>query len=76
MARWKDIIVTPDRSLRETVEVINGGNAQAAIVCEKDGTLLGIVTDGDVRRAILAGVDLDEPVRSSLKSPCTSVGPD
>ena len=32
------------------------------LVVDKEGRLLGIVTDGDVRRAILAEISPDEPV--------------
>jgi dTDP-glucose pyrophosphorylase len=40
-----------------------------ALVVDGERHLLGTVTDGDVRRAILAGVDLDQPVAKLLEQP-------
>ena len=45
----------------ETLRRIDQGNLQLALV-ERDGKIVGTVTDGDVRRALLGGVGLDASV--------------
>lgn len=52
----------PDATIRDAVERINRGASQTALVVDAERHLLGIVTDGDVRRAILRDIPLDRPV--------------
>lgn len=62
MAINPDLIVPPGASLREVLESITKNSRQAAVVVDADGRLAGLVTDGDLRRAILRGVSLASPV--------------
>ncbi|HRH81869.1 MAG TPA: nucleotidyltransferase family protein [Thiobacillaceae bacterium] len=66
MSHWRDVLVAPDDSIRDTVRAIDAAALQIALVADADGRLLGTVTDGDVRRGILSGVGLDEPVRTIM----------
>src|SRR5271157_6314776 len=61
-------LVTAQDSIRSTMEVIGRFAKGIAMVIDEDRRLLATVTDGDVRRAILAGVNLDHPV-SRLQKP-------
>lgn len=60
--KTKRILVTPEVSIRETMRVIQDGGLAIALVRDSNDRLMGTVTDGDIRRAILAGLSLDEPV--------------
>ncbi len=51
--------VSPDTVLRAAVRVLNEKNLGAVLVCDGEGGIAGILTDGDVRRLILQGVDWD-----------------
>lgn len=62
MNRWKDILITSDTSIFKAIEIIDAGSLQIALVVDVSGKLFGTVTDGDIRRAILKGVDLGRPV--------------
>jgi dTDP-glucose pyrophosphorylase len=55
-------VVPSGRSIREVMRTIDQGEAAIALVVGDDGRLQGTVSDGDVRRALLAGADLDDPV--------------
>jgi arabinose-5-phosphate isomerase len=52
-------VVAPGTSMLETISVMNKGRLGTAIVAA-DERVLGIITDGDLRRAIAAGVDLQK----------------
>jgi dTDP-glucose pyrophosphorylase/predicted transcriptional regulator len=54
-------VVSEDTALIETLRRIDQGNLQLALV-ERDGKIVGTVTDGDVRRALLGGIGLDASV--------------
>lgn len=44
--------------------LINGNGKRLAFIVESDNTLVGILTDGDIRRLLLEGVTLDAKVAS------------
>jgi dTDP-glucose pyrophosphorylase len=58
-------VVTEMMPLIEALRRIDEGNLQLAVV-ERDGKIVGTVTDGDVRRALLNGVGLDTPVNQVM----------
>ncbi|QXH48305.1 nucleotidyltransferase family protein [Pseudomonas xanthosomatis] len=66
MKNWKNIVVSPQASLREAILRIDASGIQMALVAEEDMRLVGLLTDGDVRRAILNGQDLDGPVAACM----------
>ncbi|WP_435627918.1 nucleotidyltransferase family protein [Candidatus Ferrigenium straubiae] len=68
----KKILVSPDSSIRDTIQLIDSSAMQIALVVDGDNHLLGTVTDGDVRRGILRGVALNETV-DKIMNPNPSV---
>jgi dTDP-glucose pyrophosphorylase len=62
--RLERILVSPRTTLRATIECIDAGAIEIALVVDEHRRLLGTVTDGDVRRALLAGADLEDPIDS------------
>lgn len=58
------IIISPESAILDAIRVIDAGGAQIALVADEQRRLIGTLTDGDVRRALLRGVRLEEPVRS------------
>lgn len=62
MKDWKKTIIPPTAQLIEAVQKLDESAAQICLVSTQDGYLVGTITDGDVRRAILRGVPLTESV--------------
>ena len=60
--RFDQILITQDATVRRAIESIDAGAIEIALVVDGHGRLIGTVTDGDVRRALLSGVTLDDPV--------------
>lgn len=56
------IAIGPDDTLREAIEQVDRNGRGAVLVLDADGRLLDVLTDGDLRRAVLAGTDLEIPV--------------
>lgn len=59
MQNWRKICVGPNDSLEHTMQVIDAGAERIALVTDPDMHLLGVVTDGDIRRALLRHMPLD-----------------
>ena len=53
-------IVYPDTPLKETVLIMSEKGFGAALVVDKEGNLVGIITDGDLRRFLEAGGSIDK----------------
>ena len=59
-------VVIPSSPIRDAIQAIDRGQKGIALITSDDGRLIGTVTDGDVRRAMLASVSLDAPVQILL----------
>lgn len=64
MNNLKKLLLSPDATIRRALEIIDSGSAKIALVADQDQKLLGTLTDGDLRRAILAGRSLDDSIAS------------
>ncbi len=53
-------------SLKQTMKVIDNSGLGMAFVVDDAGKLVGVVTDGDIRRAILRGSNLDQQVKTVM----------
>lgn len=67
--------VGPQATVREALQAIDEGASSLALVLDQDTRLLGIVTDGDVRRALLRGAGLESEVACFLNRSPKVVGP-
>lgn len=76
MKDWRKALCGPDVSVRDCLRIINDAALQLAIVTGPGDVLLGVVTDGDIRRAILRGVDLAEPISAVMNRSAAVLGPD
>lgn len=73
MKNWKKVVVSPGAPLREAIACIDGAGLQLAIVLDGEGRLAGVLSDGDVRRAILRGCDLAMPTEQVMnRNPLTA----
>jgi dTDP-glucose pyrophosphorylase/CBS domain-containing protein len=55
-------IVPPDATIREAISAIDRSEFGIALVVDQERRLLDTITDGDIRRAMLAGVNFESPV--------------
>lgn len=69
---WQDAIVGPDASIRNAMAALDKGSIQMCLIVDESRKLIGAVTDGDIRRAILSGAVLEAPAEGIMvKSPFT-----
>lgn len=61
MKNWKGIVVSAETPLRETITRIDAIASQVAMVLDNEERLIGVLTDGDIRRAMLRGQSLQTP---------------
>lgn len=68
MRDWKNTIVNCNDTVLNAIESIERGVLQIALVVDNDNRLVGSVTDGDVRRAILKGANLNQSVSTVMNA--------
>ncbi|MDE0975218.1 MAG: sugar phosphate nucleotidyltransferase [Candidatus Nanopelagicales bacterium] len=54
-------------SLLDAMAAIDRGTASAAFAVTTNDVLVGVVTDGDIRRALLRGVEVSDPVKPHIQ---------
>lgn len=69
------VFVSPDQSIRETLKIIDASGLAIALVVDEQRHLLGTVTDGDARRAILQGLNIASPVTTIMNGAPLTVTP-
>lgn len=62
MGPIEQLVVHPGSAIRAVMRVIDRGSEAIALVASSDGRLEGTASDGDIRRALLSGAGLDDPV--------------
>lgn len=70
--KWKRVVLSPKHSVRDALAVINEEALRVCLVVDRELCLLGVVTDGDIRRAILNNVALTQSVTAVMnRTPIT-----
>ncbi|MFA0350404.1 CBS domain-containing protein, partial [Vibrio sp. 10N.222.55.C6] len=59
---WEKTIVKPEATIVDALRVIDSEALRIALVVDDEQHLLGVVTDGDIRRGILNSLPLDTPI--------------
>ena len=66
MYKIDEIKINQNASIKEALEVIDKGAIKVAVVLSDDGLLLGMLSDGDIRRALLKGMSLGDSIASII----------
>lgn len=71
-----DLVVAADASILDAMRVIDRSGLEVALVCDPGRRLAAVCTDGDIRRAILAGRAMTTPVGDVANRRFTSATPE
>lgn len=68
-------LIAADSTVKAALDAINtlSGSTMILFAVDNDGHLLGTVTDGDIRRALLRGIALDSPVAHAMNTAFTAI---
>lgn len=61
---WHRALLPAAATVQDAIRCLNESALQIALVVTTDGTLVGTITDGDIRRGLLRGLALDSPIDS------------
>lgn len=59
---WKNTLIRPTSTMEDAISILSQEALRIAIIVDADDGILGIVTDGDIRRALVRGCTIKSPV--------------
>ena len=60
----KDICVLPNSSIKNALKVIQKNSERICFVINKNNTLIASISDGDIRRGLIAGKKLEDKINN------------
>lgn len=73
---WREAVLSPSASIRQAITTLNDTGLQIVLVLDASDTLLGTLTDGDIRRGLLKGLTLDDAIEDVMRSNALVVPPE
>lgn len=61
---WRNAVLAANASLQQAIWNLNESAFQIVLVVSPDDVLQGTLTDGDIRRGLLRGLNLESPINS------------
>ena len=79
----KNYLIKEEKTLREALQLIDKNNSGTIFIIDKNDIVVGVATDGDIRRKLLDGIQLDDKINAVVsikpispmniaKIPCTN----
>jgi len=63
---WSSAILPVDSNIEQVIRVLNEVALKIALVTDSEGVLVGTISDGDIRRGLLKGLNLTSPIESII----------
>ncbi|MGO9133445.1 MAG: nucleotidyltransferase family protein [Methylovirgula sp.] len=76
MSELNSLVIPIDGTIHGAMEAISANGRQVVLVRDKEGRIAGLITDGDIRRGLLRGLDFNSPVRDVMNRDFVSVSPE
>ena len=64
---WFKTLVRPNSKIEDVVRSLSRSSLQICLVVSTNKTLIGTITDGDIRRALLRGLTLKSSINTLIK---------
>jgi dTDP-glucose pyrophosphorylase len=68
MSNVQETLIALTATIKDVIETIERSSSKVALVVDGNGRLLGTVTDGDVRRGLLRGLQITDPASAIMNT--------
>jgi len=62
MFKIENLFISLDTTIQHALKIIDSGSSKIAIVVDDKKHFIGIITDGDIRRALISGSGISSPI--------------
>jgi dTDP-glucose pyrophosphorylase len=73
---WQNSIVSEKASVKDAILSLNLTGIKIVLVSDNQNRLVGVISDGDIRRGLLAGQVIDGPVSQIMRTDALTVFPE
>ena len=73
---FASLVTGQESSIRDAMALLNANSREVVLVRDAEGRISGLITDGDIRRGLLAGATLQSPVTAVMHRDFFAVGPE
>ena len=63
---WKDTTIQVDKKIEDVIKSLIKSQLQICLIINKKNKLIGTITDGDIRRGLLNGINLSSPLKKII----------
>lgn len=63
---WREAMLLPSANIKEAIQNLNKVSVQIVLVVDEQNRLIGTLSDGDIRRALLRGFKLEDGIDSII----------
>jgi perosamine synthetase len=64
----EELLITEDKPVKDALQIIDNNAQGTCFVVNASGKLVGVITDGDIRRALISGKNLDSKVKEVMQA--------
>jgi dTDP-glucose pyrophosphorylase len=72
---WKKALLCQNSSIKDAISCLDASSLRIVIVIDQQGIFEGTISDGDIRRGLLKGLDLESPIESVIHRNAVVVPP-
>ena len=69
----KNLTIEPDITIRQAMKKLSDSGQKCLVIIDSNNKLLGTLSDGDLRKSILNGVEMSEPIKKYYQSKPTVI---
>lgn len=73
---WAQTILPASSNIRQAIQVLNEASLKIVLVIDANHVLVGTISDGDIRRGLLNGLELNSPIESIIHHDALIVPPE
>jgi dTDP-glucose pyrophosphorylase len=74
--QFSGVVIADSASIRDAMQAIDTNGREMVLVRDKTGRIIGLISDGDIRRGLLTGRTLDMPAATVMTREFFTVAPD
>jgi dTDP-glucose pyrophosphorylase len=72
---WRKALLRADATMQQAIHNLDESSLQINIVVSPDGILVGTITDGDIRRGLLRGLNMHSPIDTVINREAIFIPP-
>ena len=70
---YRKLVIKENSTIKNLIECIESMHSKLAIIVNEEDLLIGTISDGDIRRALLKGLTINDKIDKLINKNCINV---